>query len=337
MPFIDELLNYRSLSIVGLEKNTGKTECLNYVLSRLPLENIRVGVSSIGIDGEQVDQVTQSSKPEILLREGIVFTTSEKHYKERRIVSEILHIDEEETSLGRLVTAIAVTKGKVLLSGPSTTASLKRWIGIQQSRFATNLTIVDGALSRLSPASPAVSESMILATGAALSLTYNELINKTSYIAELIDLPITKNRHTNTLNEIDKGIWRLHENGDTELLFESAFMMSSSCSGIYKGESMAVFISGALTDRVVNMFSRNVDIKIEIIVRDFTKIFVNQQVYRNFIKTGGKLTVLQKSKLISICVNPVSPTGYTLDSDRICEELQIKTGIKVYDILKYGS
>ena len=36
MPFIKEILKYDSLSIVGLEKNVGKTECLNYILSRLP-------------------------------------------------------------------------------------------------------------------------------------------------------------------------------------------------------------------------------------------------------------------------------------------------------------
>ena len=35
MPFIEEILKYKSLSIVGMEKNTGKTECLNYILGRI--------------------------------------------------------------------------------------------------------------------------------------------------------------------------------------------------------------------------------------------------------------------------------------------------------------
>ena len=29
MPFVNDILKHRSLSIVGLEKNTGKTVCLN--------------------------------------------------------------------------------------------------------------------------------------------------------------------------------------------------------------------------------------------------------------------------------------------------------------------
>ena len=76
MPFINDILKYSSLSIVGLEKNTGKTECLKYVLDRLPVKTKRIAVTSIGIDGETVDQVTRTQKPEIVLREGIYFGTS---------------------------------------------------------------------------------------------------------------------------------------------------------------------------------------------------------------------------------------------------------------------
>lgn len=115
MPFVDQILKYGTLSIVGLEKNTGKTECLNYILKRLPSYNLRTGITSIGIDGEKVDQVTQGSKPEIFLGEGIIFSTSEKHYRERKIFSEILDIGDTVTSLGRVITARSLQKGKVLL------------------------------------------------------------------------------------------------------------------------------------------------------------------------------------------------------------------------------
>ena len=35
LPFINDILRYDSLSIVGLEKNTGKTECLKYACQEL--------------------------------------------------------------------------------------------------------------------------------------------------------------------------------------------------------------------------------------------------------------------------------------------------------------
>mgnify|MGYP006352224553 CR=1 FL=1 len=53
MPFVSDIVKYDSLSIVGLEKNTGKTEALNYILRRLPSTGAKLAVTSIGIDGEQ--------------------------------------------------------------------------------------------------------------------------------------------------------------------------------------------------------------------------------------------------------------------------------------------
>ena len=95
MPFINEILKYDTLSIVGLEKNVGKTECLNYILRRLPLQEKKVAVTSIGIDGENKDQVTSTKKPEIYLREGMFLSTAETHYRERRLVSELVEITNE--------------------------------------------------------------------------------------------------------------------------------------------------------------------------------------------------------------------------------------------------
>ena len=135
MPFINDILQYDSLSIVGLEKNTGKTECLKYVLDRLPVQTKHIAVTSIGIDGETVDQVTRTQKPEIVLREGMYFGTSEAHYRLRRLVSELIDVSDESTSLGRVVTAKALTGGKILLSGPSSASSLRRWMHEMQQRF----------------------------------------------------------------------------------------------------------------------------------------------------------------------------------------------------------
>ena len=335
MPFIKEILDYGSLSIVGLEKNTGKTECLNYILGRLPLDKIKVGVSSIGIDGEKTDQVTRSSKPEIFLREGIFFTTSEKHYRQRKILSELVSVSDEHTSLGRLVTARAITAGKVMLSGPPATASLRRWINESKKDFGIDLCIIDGALSRLSPASPAVSESMVLATGAALSLTQGDLVNKTLFVVKLLDLGVCKTPLPFELSGKEGGVW-LYDSGEKLIspLFESAFTLKDkSETEIADGDIL--FVAGALTDRLLNRINADKHLfGMEVVVRDFTKIFASPLTFWGFVKKGGRVTVMAKSKLIAICVNPVSPRGYKIDSDSLCNEIAQKSGLPVYDIFK---
>lgn len=335
MPFIKEILDYGSLSIVGLEKNTGKTECLNYILGRLPLDKIKVAVSSIGIDGEKTDQVTRSSKPEIFLREGVFFTTSEKHYRQRKILSELVSVSDEHTSLGRLVTARAITAGKVMLSGPPATASLRRWINESKKDFGIDLCIIDGALSRLSPASPAVSESMVLATGAALSLSQGDLVNKTLFVVQLLELDVCNTSLPFELTGKEGGVWLYDfEKNMLYSLFESAFTFKEKTEEKIIGGDI-IFVAGALTDRLLNRIDADKYLRgKELVVRDFTKIFVSPRTFRGFVKKGGRVSVLAKSKLIAICVNPLSPAGYKMDSESICKEIAQKSGLPVFDIFK---
>ncbi len=95
MDLLSKIGALRSLSIVGMAKNTGKTVCLNYVLDQLQRSGKVIAVTSIGLDGEKSDQVTQTEKPEIELAEGIYFVTSEYHYRQRQLLSEICHLSEE--------------------------------------------------------------------------------------------------------------------------------------------------------------------------------------------------------------------------------------------------
>ncbi len=336
MPFIEELLQYGTLSIVGLEKNTGKTECLNYVLKRVPLERIQVGVSSIGIDGEQIDQITLTSKPEIFLREGVIFTTSEKHYRERRIFSEILDISNESTSLGRLVTARALKGGTVLLSGPPTTASLIKWTELLKGTFKTDLCIIDGALSRMSLATPALSDVIILATGAALSSSMRDLIEKSAFAVEIINLPEADDIiHKKKMMTVEQGVWRVNSAGDIlEPISDSAFTLDTNTDFLLE-EKDSVYIAGALTDRFLKIISSNKKFKgHRIILKDFTKLFTAPITYRNYLKKGGLISVLQRSKLIAVCANPVAPNGFKFDSFQLCEQLSQRINLPVYDILR---
>lgn len=326
-------MRYDSLSIVGLEKNTGKTECLKYVLDRLPVQQKRMAVTSIGIDGETVDQVTRTQKPEIVLREGMFFGTSEMHYRQRRLVSELIDVSDENTSLGRVVTAKALTTGKILLSGPSSATSLKRWM-TEMRRLNIDLVIIDGALSRMSSASPAVSQSMILATGAAYSANLSTLVSKTAHVVDLVNLELTDEDNIHRLLPIERGVWFI--DGDGEL--HSLEAMSSLSKDIrFEGmdDCKTLYVAGALVDGFLEKVRKNKSLKqVELVVRDFTKIFVSPQQFRLFLKSGGRIRVMQKSKLIAVTVNPTSPSGYVLDSDTLCNRLSEAIQLPVYDLLK---
>ena len=73
LPLIE---SYRSLSIIGMCKNAGKTTVLNSILSEMGATGKTLGLTSIGRDGESVDVVTQTHKPGIYVRDGTLIATA---------------------------------------------------------------------------------------------------------------------------------------------------------------------------------------------------------------------------------------------------------------------
>ena len=332
MPFINDILRYRSLSIVGLEKNTGKTVCLNYILKRLSQLGTHCAVTSIGVDGEQTDAVFGSAKPEITLYEKMLFITSEKHYRQRRLISKILAVDPRSTSLGRLVTGEVICDGKILLSGAASTGLLREQIDsfINQD---VPLTIVDGALSRLSLASPTVTEAMVLATGAAVSPNISKLISKTRFVCKLIALDEVDAEMQRKLSPLSQGLWAVDGNGDIyDLNVGSVFLLGKGDTDLFR-HGHTLFAAGAISDRLLKYLASQKCISdTQLIVRDFTKFFVTPEVYNDFIRRGGKINVLQRSNLVAVCLNPTSPQGYTLHSKEACDALSDAIGLPVYDV-----
>ena len=256
---------------------------------------VSTAVTSIGVDGEQVDSVYATAKPEVTLYEGMQFITSKKHYFQRQLVSKILAVDERRTALGQLVTSEVVCAGKVLLSGAATTGVLRQQIE-QFRRNNVQLTVVDGALSRLSLASPTVTEAMILATGAAVSPNVQQLISRTKFVFRLINLPEVSEELRETLSRIESGLWIVDADGQAHDL------------GI-----ASVFLLG----------------------QDNKDLFAHTpEVYNNYVRSGGTLEVLQRSNLVAVCLNPTSPQGYTLNSEETCQRLSEALNCPVYDVLK---
>ncbi len=321
----------RSISIFGMEKNTGKTETLNYIIRRLNAYQHRVALTSIGIDGEKSDQVTQTPKPEIVVPEGMLFVTSEQHYLQKQLLAKITDVSESRTALGRLITAQSLEAGKVLLSGPSTTGGLKRMI-TSLAANGVQTTIVDGALSRKALASPAVTDAMILATGAALSINIPQLVRKTAAVYRLISLPTMEEAIAEKLDLIEQGIWGIDETGGIhDLGIRSALMLNASNRSHLTRHGNRIYVSGAVSDNLLEQLRLSEE-KICLIIRDFTRMFALPETVDRFLQSKHEIRSLYGGKLLAITANPVAPSGYKLKSDVLREEMQKTLGIPVYDV-----
>lgn len=309
MRLVDEVLKYKRVSITGTAKNTGKTECLNYILRNIP-SDVTVATTSIGVDGESIDAVTNTSKPEVYLKKGMYFTTSEFHYRERKISSEIVGLSAISSSLGMFITGKTISEGKIKLSGPSSIVHLGEWMQYA-GQYPIDLFLVDGAASRLSLASPFISDAFILCTGAAACPGIETLIQQVDY---LVTLSLLCEANAEELEQ-SKSISAFTEEKDI-------FPLKKKC----------YIVTGALTDKLLNLFLRQKTSAITLIVKDFTKVFVSMDIYKHFLKNGGKIVVEKSAKLIAICVNPTSPYGTKMDSKCLRTGLASRVNVPVLDL-----
>jgi predicted GTPase len=328
---LENILKYRSVSVVGIAKNTGKTETLNYILSKLQEVGKRVAVTSIGLDGEQIDQVFGTQKPEITIYEGMIFATVEKFFKQKTFDAKILQISNLDTVLGKIVIAQAQTRGKVILSGATNTETLKKLIA-QFSDFGAEITMIDGATSRLSLASPAVTEAMILATGAAYSPDIEQLTRKTKFVCSMISLETVEENIKNILLKINSGLWCIDNKMQViDLQTKSSLLLKKPNENIENCKT--IFCSGAISDKLLNflMLHRNVK-NFTLIAKDFTKLFFSLQIYNIFTKKGGKILVLHRTNLIAVTVNPTSPQGIILNSQKLQTALKEQISTPVFNV-----
>ncbi len=318
--------NLRVVSIIGLEKNTGKTVVLNQLLKEFREMGITVGLTSTGLEGEKRDQIYLNEKPEINLSKGTYFATSEKDFQNRQFSATVIDLKNYRSPLGRTVFARAETDGKVILSGPSILQYLLEAVSIMKS-YGCERILIDGSMSRMSPGAPLVSDGIILATGAALSMNIEELCRKTLFAVKLISLKATEPKLMNRMLALEGGVW-IENCGTFEKLSSSALTTSYSRAKI---AGKTIFIDGSLTSSVLLSLSER---GTRVVVKDFSRIFVDELSLMEYERAGGRLEVLHPANLIAVTVNPFSPTGFKIHSRELIRALEKKIDVPVVNVLE---
>ena len=149
----------------------------------------------------------------------------------------------------------------------------------------------------------------------------------------MIGLDEVTEKERETLSGVENGLWALDGEGVAhDLGVRSVFMLSGANNDLYR-YGTRLFASGAVSDRLLKMLAAKEEVKeTTLIVRDFTKLFITPEVYADYTKRGGELKVLQRSRLVALTLNPTSPHGYAVDSEKACGALEEALGMPVYDV-----
>ncbi|MCL2855484.1 MAG: hypothetical protein FWE21_07690 [Defluviitaleaceae bacterium] len=195
---IDLLKPYKTISIIGMDKNVGKTTLLNHLIAGFAADGQSLALTSIGRDGEDTDLVTSTPKPRIYVPVGAIVATAEGLLPQCDITLEVQAVTAHATPLGRIVMVRALSAGYVQLAGPSIVAQMA---DIIQNMPTTDKVIIDGAISRKTFANPAIAQSAVLCTGATLSPNMDEVAAKTRHAVDILTLPKAHEATDNILME----------------------------------------------------------------------------------------------------------------------------------------
>lgn len=176
-----------TLSVIGMCKNAGKTTVLNRVISECEQAGERIGLTSIGRDGERSDLVTNTKKPEIFISRGAVLATASSLLYEGDISMEILETTGMPTPMGEIVIVLARSSGFVQIGGASITEHQKR-IRDRLFHFGAQRVLIDGAISRKSLGDPTLADGVILSSGASYDPDMAKTAFDTAYFAKLFSL-----------------------------------------------------------------------------------------------------------------------------------------------------
>lgn len=300
---IQQLQSVRSMSIVGMCKNAGKTTMLNWLLAHSGRGRV-LGLTSIGRDGESTDVVTGTEKPSIFVPAGTLIATAKDMLWLGDVTKEILVSTGIPTPLGEVIIMRARSDGYVQLAGPSITTQLK---SVSQTFFdlGAEQSIIDGALGRKSLGARQVAEGIVLCTGASYHMRMEKVIADTVSIYRIMNLPKAQ-----TVPAAPEGTLE-------QCLKE-------------QGEAL---VTGALTDSMVLPLLRaGVLRKNRLVIADPSKVLLSPDTLDKMQLREVRLETAEAARTLCITVNPVSAYGWKFDKDEFRARLQEAVDVPVINV-----
>jgi hypothetical protein len=311
------------LAMVGLAKNTGKTEALAALLRELEAADRRVGVTSVGRDGEERDVIdSRIEKPRVHLSAGSLLATTDGLLRASGLPHELLEHTGVRTPLGEVLIARLRGGGAVEVAGPSAAADV-RAVSDAMLGYGAEQVLIDGAMDRRAASSPDVADGLVMSTGAVLSNDIAEVVSRTKDAVDLV-----------RLSRVD---------GDDSLALEPQFALTADGDQVAQlldanPHDERLLVTGALPEA----FMRNLGHaahrrrrELVVIVADSTKVFLSRRGVDWYRRQGVQIRVLNPIALKALTVNPIAPRSHRFDSVRLRELIaEAVVGVPVLDVLQ---
>ena len=339
------------LGIIGTAKNTGKTTTLAALLSKAHMQNISVAVTSIGYDGESIDNLTLLPKPRLDVHPGMIVATADSCIKGSNVRYEVLEDARENTSLGKIQIIRILSEGRLILAGPNNTDAVICILELLEKH--ASLVFIDGALGRMVPMSAA--DAVIFATGASRSTNIRHLASEMKAIEDIFHLG--KGWENENFPERPDNITLMKDNGEKKDLGFSSLLNRESGEILWSewpANLKTVVIPGAVSHHILDVLTEKAGAS----VKDAAFVFhspatllasgkplLMQKSIHGLLDRGAGIGYIHPLPILGVTINPFYPRSVGrrgvfeaayVDAEELRRQFSLQLDLPVYNIIEDG-
>lgn len=294
----------------------------------------KIGITSIGMDGEPFDNVTLLPKPRIKVYPGFLVATTIDCLQASDTIFEILYESGISTPLGVVVLARIIKTGHCLIAGPSSIVEMEKIVG-KLKEYKADKILVDGAFSRQSTAK--LSDATILCIGANRSPIIDEVVKDAHSLIERLSITGIDKRLM-FLDDFSQ-IATIDETGKVTSHMETSVITEpDKVLEILSEKTKYLFLPNAVTTRFAVKLLKNKHASgTKIIMKTPLNFMSDDQAGKHIKLLKDRLYVLRPVNLVAICYNPYSPRGYSFDNQLFFDKLREITDIPLINVLQKES
>ena len=300
---------------------------MNEYLNHFDRSNL--AVTSIGLDGEELDQVTNLEKPQILVQPGYLVATAYDTLGKYTCDYEIIKTLDITTSIGNVVIVKINSRGKALVAGPAKVTDMARLIS-ELKNYQLDKIIIDGAFSRHVFAK--ITQATILVVGANYSRDIDLVVNDAVILHKKFSL---KYHDLKDFCFGDKICLINDDNMMINLEYSSIIGNVDRFFNLDFKNISKVYFPKSLTNKFAErLIVERRRCKFDIIVDSPINIQVHHGLLKKLFQLENQLYVDNPLNLSLVCYNPVSPLGYEFDNEEFKKKLTMNLGREVFNVLE---
>jgi hypothetical protein len=300
---------YRTLAIAGTAKNAGKTTALNHLVDRFHAAGEALGLSSVGRDGEAVDQLTNRPKPRVRPPVGALVATSHESALYSQATLRLVEPTPFRTALGPVGIYRVEGPGYVEVAGPVKVKEASALLA-QLAALGCTKILLDGAADRRAFISAGV-DGFVLATGLVLADDPPAIVDETRAVLARLQLP-PPDAGWAAICAAHPGPGAIGPAGFVPWPGASFLDGADRFAGWLPADALALHVPGALTDGLADALLA-VRRPIQVIVPAGTHVLASRDRLDRLLARGQRCFALRPLNAVAITLNPTSPDGRTTD------------------------